>query len=185
MGAIVALIPAFRPTKQLVETVRQLSQSGAFEQTVIVDDGSGPEFQDIFDEATRVPGVRRLGHAVNLGKGAALRTGVNDILWSLPSCAGIVTADADGQHAPEDVVRVAEELRRHPDALILGCRQFRTRVPFRSRFGNGVTKRLFRLLAGKALTDTQTGLRGLPRTLLPHLLEIPANRYEFELDMLL
>ena len=77
------------------------------------------------------------------------------------------------------------KLLQNPHALILGARAFDGSVPFRSRLGNSLTRRLFRHLVGLQITDTQTGLRGLPIEIAPELLSIRAQRYEFELDMLI
>jgi putative flippase GtrA len=100
------------------------------------------------------------------------------------TAVGVVTADADGQHAPDDVLAVAEQLTKSPNELVLGTRLFDGNVPLRSRVGNGVTRFAVRLLLGTRLHDTQTGLRGIPRALIPHLLRIRSSGFEFELDML-
>ena len=73
---------------------------------VIVDDGSGPEFRDVFARAAAFPNVHLLRHATNLGKGAALKTGINYALCSFPELVGIVTADADGQHHAHPANRI-------------------------------------------------------------------------------
>jgi putative flippase GtrA len=94
--------------------------------------------------------------------------------------------DADGQHLPKDVKKVAEALLEHPDALVLGTRDFtNTGIPWRSKFGNNLTARLFTSLSGTALQDTQTGLRGFGRSYLSKLILLPTSKYEFELDGLL
>ncbi len=80
----------------------------------------------------------------------------------MPDVAGVVTADADGQHAPEDIERVADVLAAQPEALVLGARSFGDDVPLRSRFGNILTRGIMHALLGRKLTDTQTGLRGIP-----------------------
>ena len=67
----------------------------------------------------------------------------------------------------------------------MGIRSFDTGVPWRSQFGNNLTRRIFQLFTRIDLHDTQTGLRAIPRSLLPRLLEVKANRYSFELEMLL
>lgn len=152
---------------------------------IVIDDGSGPGFRAVFDEAARIPGVQILRHAINLGKGAALKTAFNYVLTSLPDVTGVVTADADGQHDPDDIVRVCQRFAETPDALILGARGFAGDVPLRSRFGNSVTRRVMKVVLGKKLTDTQTGLRAIPLAMLPRLLKIPASGYEFELEMLI
>jgi 4-amino-4-deoxy-L-arabinose transferase-like glycosyltransferase/glycosyltransferase involved in cell wall biosynthesis len=180
----VVLIPAYRPSSGLVDLVRDLSARGA-PAILLVDDGSGPQFRGVFDEAAQFPRVQVLRHAVNLGKGAALKTGINHALCVFPGLAGIVTADADGQHHPEDIERVAASLRAHPGALVLGSRTFDSAVPLRSRFGNILTRRLMQTLIGTRLRDTQTGLRGIPAALAERLLRVEARGYEFELEMLI
>jgi hypothetical protein len=96
-----------------------------------------------------------------------------------------LTADADGQHHPADILKVAERLEASPGTLVLGARQFDGHVPLRSRCGNILTRFALRWIGGARLTDSQTGLRGIPRALIAPLLEIPSSGYEFELDMLL
>jgi glycosyltransferase involved in cell wall biosynthesis len=182
--ALAAVIPAYRPGRALVELAAALA-GPAFAAVIVVDDGSGPDYAAVFAEAAARPGVTVVRHAVNLGKGAALKTGFNHALCAIPGLAGVVTADADGQHAPEDVLRVAECLRADPARLVLGARSFRGAAPWRSRWGNRMAALAARLLLGQPLTDTQTGLRGVPAALLPGLLRVPSTGYEFELDMLI
>jgi glycosyltransferase involved in cell wall biosynthesis len=181
---LAVLIPALRPGPPLVDLVRELARSPV-ERIVVVDDGSGPEYRDRFAECEQLPRVEVLQHAVNLGKGAALKTGINHILCAYPDLAGIVTADADGQHHAEDVLRVARRLILQPNSLVLGSREFGPQTPWRNRLGNVLTRGLVRLLIGHTLKDTQTGLRGMPRSLTPHLLGISSSGFEFELDMLI
>jgi glycosyltransferase involved in cell wall biosynthesis len=178
------LIPVYRPTAALVALVDALLSRGV-SRIIVVDDGSGPAFAEWFEEIAKRDAVRVLHHAVNLGKGAALKTGFNHALVEVPGLAGVVTADADGQHDAGDVVRVAGRLRVQPEALILGSRRWDERTPWKSRVGNLVTRFLVRLMVGKDLSDTQTGLRGIPVALIPHLLKIVSQGYEFETDMLI
>ncbi|MBN9664080.1 MAG: glycosyltransferase [Acidobacteria bacterium] len=176
------LIPAYEAEPALAETVDALRRMG-FERIVVVDDGSRqPDSLHILNQ---LDGVHLLKHAVNLGKGAALKTGLNHILLTWPDACGAVTADADGQHSPEDIAAVAAKLAGMPGHLILGSRQFRGEVPWRSKVGNRISSKLVKLLVGTRLSDTQTGLRGIPSTLARQLLKLPSNGYEFELDMLL
>jgi len=168
----------------LVETVRALAERFA-PAIVVVDDGSGPEYRDVFATVAAMPGVQVVRHATNLGKGAALKTGIDHALRVFPGLIGIVTADADGQHRPEDIEAVARTLLSQPAALVLGCRAFGGGVPLRSRLGNIATRVIVYALLGRKLIDTQTGLRGIPSSLLTRLLEVESNGYEFELEMLI
>jgi glycosyltransferase involved in cell wall biosynthesis len=178
------VIPAYRPPESLLQLIGALAEK-SIPAIVLVDDGSGPEFQDIFRRAAEFEKVRLVRHAVNLGKGAALKTGINCALCAFPNLQGVVTADADGQHHPDDIEQVADRLAEEPDRVILGTRTFGAGVPLRSRVGNVVTRAVMGALVGQHVSDTQTGLRGLPVRLLPHLLRLEANGYDFELDMLI
>jgi glycosyltransferase involved in cell wall biosynthesis/SAM-dependent methyltransferase len=180
---VVLIIPALNPGVSLTALVDQIPPQ-AVRRILIVDDGSAAESQPEFERCAARPHVTLLRHAVNLGKGAAIKTAINHALCRYPQC-GVVTADADGQHLPEDILGVARALAANPDRLILGSRDFKGAVPLRSRIGNAVTRQLVRLLIGSAIADTQTGLRGIPASLLPHLLRIRSTGYEFELDMLI
>jgi putative flippase GtrA len=180
----VVLIPAYKPGPEFPGLVAELVRLGVG-RIFVVDDGSGVWFRSRFEEVATHPQVRVARHAINLGKGAALKTGINAILCEFPDVAAIVTADADGQHAPDDIIAVAQKACANPGALVMGARVFKEDVPLRSKLGNNLTKLVLQIVAGAKLSDTQTGLRGIPATLLPELLKIPSQGYEFELDMLL
>ncbi len=184
-GRCAILIPAYRPSSALLDLVRALSELGGA-PIVLIDDGSGVASADIFARAAAYPGVRLLRHDTNQGKGAALKTGIRFALAEYPDLAGVVTADADGQHHPEDIARVMAALPAGKGAsLVLGSRSFRGAVPLRSRIGNVLTRSIMHVLLGRKLRDTQTGLRAIPITLLPQLLQLESSGYEFELEMLI
>ena len=182
---VAVLIPAYNPDQRLAAFVRELRRSGQFSAILIVDDGSDAACRPLFDALAALPGVTLLRHAVNLGKGAAMKTGLNHFCCAMPHACGVVTADADGQHLATDVLEVARRLQEAPAELILGTRQFPASAPLRSRLGNRITKYAFWGLVGEKLEDTQSGLRGIPRTLAPQLLRLKNSGYEFELDMLI
>jgi glycosyltransferase involved in cell wall biosynthesis len=180
---IVFLIPCYQPTQTFLDLVARLREADR-SQIVAVDDGSGPAYAPIFQRVKQLPDVTLLTNAINLGKGAALKHGMNHILVNYPDCIGAVTADADGQHAVADILKLAAELKKQPDRVVFGARQFSSNVPLRSRFGNNVSRYIYRFLIGLNLTDTQTGLRGVPKQLMELCLGIRANRYEFETEQL-
>ncbi len=179
----VILIPAYKPVfDEMVPFIRELRES--YDKIVCVDDGGGEEFKNVFDECEAL-GCVVLKHEVNRGKGAALRTGLSYIKDELKDAGGVITADCDGQHSVPDIKKVTEALFEHPDDMIIGGRRFDKDVPFRSQFGNTFTRILFKLATGISVYDTQTGLRGFPMSLLPELIELPGDRYEYEMNMLL
>ena len=179
----VVLIPAYKPVyDEMVPFIKELRES--YDKIVCVDDGGGEAFKSIFDECEAL-GCVVLTHEVNRGKGAALRTGLTYIRDGMKDAAGVITADCDGQHKVSDIKKVTEALFEHPDDMIIGGRRFDKDVPFRSKFGNTFTRILFKLTTGISIYDTQTGLRGFPTSLLPELIELPGDRYEYEMNMLL
>jgi glycosyltransferase involved in cell wall biosynthesis len=179
----VALIPAFNPERPLVDLVRELSACG-FRSIIVVDDGSSPDAATVFSELTAIRGCELARHGLNRGKGRAIKTGLACFLERHPEAEGVVTVDADGQHLAKDVVRVAESFLAAPDALVIGSRKFAQDTPWRSRFGNQLTRQVFRWVAGARLADTQSGLRCFSRAIVPGLLALAGERYEYEMNVL-
>lgn len=182
---MLALIPAYKPQKGLSAYIKDLLSRKVFSAVVVVNDGSPAEYNSLFAEVAQLKDVTVLHHAFNQGKGAALKTGLNYISLQFKSVKGLVTIDADGQHRVDDACAVAQALIAESDCLILGGRHFDTVTPRRSQIGNFLTRHVFKWVTGVFLFDTQSGLRGIPLSMVPHLLKIEANGYEFELDMLM
>lgn len=179
------VIPALNPIPNLVDFVEQLIQHGV-PQVIVVNDGSDSSFNDIFDGLKQVGNCTVLTHEINRGKGRALKTAFSYFLEHYSYMDGVVTADADGQHIVEDICAICERLSLKHDSLILGVRDFSgSNVPKRSHMGNAVTSRLFQVLYGYYLSDTQTGLRGIPANELQWMLDMNGERYDYELNMLI
>lgn len=181
------LIPAYEPDERLVTLVTALQQAAEPPTGIlVVDDGSGPAHRHLFDAVAR-RGAVVVPHAVNRGKGAALRTGVAWLLRHAPG-EDLVCVDSDGQHRPDDVAAVARRLAVASAAgercVVLGVRWLIGDVPWRSRFGNRASTALLALVTGQRVSDTQTGLRGYPAAVLPWLLTVPGDRFEYELRLL-
>ena len=181
----VILIPSLEPDERLPAYIQKLSESG-FGHIVVVDDGSSEAYQPIFKEVEGVDRAVVLHHDVNHGKGVALKTGYKYILDNLPDVAGVITADADGQHTVPDCIRLAEEIGKGEKALYLGSRDFSLEnIPPKSRSGNKITSVVFRLLYGQYLPDTQTGLRAFRREELPFMINVEGERFEYEMKVLI
>lgn len=183
LQATAVLIPTWQPDETLVTLVASLGAEG-FGAIVIVNDGSAKECDTYFESLIAIPAVHVLHHAVNLGKGRALKTGFNYCLSGLSHLDGVVTADADGQHKSVDIVRVAESLLTEKTRVVLGSRGFVKNVPLRSRFGNTLTRYIFGFVTGAKLRDTQTGLRAFPMSMLAELMVLDGERYEYEMSVL-
>ncbi|WP_237200100.1 glycosyltransferase family 2 protein [Rothia nasimurium] len=185
------LIPAYKPDASLVRLIENLDASASTEgvsaRVLVVNDGSGPDYTPIFEQVAQLgnrlapapslerrfdqPGITSvtvLDLPSNGGKGAALKAGIT---WAQQQAPGdvIVTADADGQHLPADILAVGRETQAQASAghktLVMGVRTIADpaaptlQVPVRSRVGNALTAFLFRLSTGQNLADTQTGRR--------------------------
>lgn len=180
---MIIVIPAYEPNHQMLQLIKDMQQSGDY-RVIIVNDGSSEECEGIFEQAEQT-GCIVLTHDTNQGKGAALKTAFTYIHKHYPNEDGVVCADCDGQHRWEDIKRVAQGLFEHPKTIVLGSREFVGEVPFKSLLGNKVTRTIFSFVAGYKISDTQTGLRGFSIDMLPWLIEIKGNRYEYEMNQLL
>ena len=176
-----AVIPAYEPGEGLTEIVSALKGQGF--EVVVTDDGSGDAYAGIFRKARDYAHV--ISYPVNRGKGYALKAAFSWLRGRVGDGDAIVTLDCDGQHRLEDALKLCEAARREPNALFLGSRRQSAASPLRSRLGNAVTRKIFRLSTGLTVYDTQTGLRAFSAQLLPEALEIPGERYEYEMNALL
>ncbi|MFR9159810.1 MAG: GtrA family protein [Ruthenibacterium lactatiformans] len=177
------VIPAYEPGGEFVPYAQEVLAAG-LGPVLVVDDGSGPAYAPVFAALAEM-GCTVLTHEQNRGKGAALKTALRWYGAHEDGCAGIVTADCDGQHTVKDVRRVCEAMEACPGTLVLGCRDFGPGTPARSATGNRVTSAAMRVLYNIDLKDTQTGLRGIPNGMHGDLLEVRGERYEYELNMLI
>ncbi|OGO90211.1 MAG: hypothetical protein A3F10_06605 [Coxiella sp. RIFCSPHIGHO2_12_FULL_42_15] len=178
------IIPAYQPTAVLLELITELRFVRPQQTIIVVDDGSTqPEAKAVL---TKLNGVNLVKHRVNFGKGQALKTGFRTYLLHADATSpGVVTADADGQHAIADMINLCEKLEGHPESLHLGARHFSKQIPFRSQIGNRCTRFIFKKMLKISIRDTQTGLRGIPKDFLTRLLLLESKGYEFEMEMLL
>lgn len=178
MTDAIAIVPVFNPESGLVALCEGLL--GEFAGVVVVDDGS---VEDRERFGLLPPSVVLLAHEVNRGKGRAMKTAMEWVLKNRPSAGAVVFVDGDGQHSPDDARKVVEAALAR-NCCTLGVRDFKSaQVPFRSRFGNELTAWLVRLIYGFKVGDTQTGLRAFPLRMCPALLEIPGERYEYEMRL--
>ena len=177
----IALIPAYEPTRDFITLLKELVYTKY--SIVVVDDGSGENYSEIFKEAEKYAYI--ISYKQNHGKGYALKTGLAYIAHNFDSPFIVVTLDSDGQHTVPDVLNVVEEAAHHPYSLTLGVRAFDDSTPARSRFGNTVTRFVYHLSTGTRVSDTQTGLRAFGSELLQFMLESKGDRYEYEMNVLL
>lgn len=180
MEKMIVLIPAYNPTEGLLSLIDELKENKI--EVVVVNDGSNELSKKVFDSIKDKCVI--LNHEVNKGKGCALKTGYSYIKENYKDSI-IVTMDADLQHTVKDAIRVYECVLKNKDSLVLGCRRLSKDTPRRSRFGNSVTRFVFKLVTGVKVSDTQTGLRGFYINMIDDMLNIKGDRFEYEMNVLL
>ena len=185
---IAVVIPALSPGEEFPSYVSELIDAG-FGRIIVVNDGSSLDFDRVFESVGKSSVVTILIHTRNLGQGASLKTAYKHLIENPGSLIGVVTADADSQHAIEDVLSVADTLvDENPDnpTATIGARELTSdKIPWKSRVGNGITSAVVKVLFGKYLMDTQTGLRAFPVSLLPRLVKVTGDRFEYNMNVLL
>ncbi len=175
----VVLIPAYQPDECLIGLVEALSREGL--GILVVDDGSAIHCKPIFD-AIRDKAV--VIHAPkNGGKGAALKLGMGILRESFPEATHFITADADGQHRVEDILRVRRELQ-HGAGFVLTMRRLNRHIPLRSKIGNDLSRFIYTLLTGHFFRDNQSGLRGFDVEHIDWLLKVKGEKYDYEMNSL-
>lgn len=163
-----AVLDALPPSLPGVREVRAL----------VVDDGS----DDATAAVARAHGARVLRHVINMGKGAALRTGCEAALAT--GCELVAVMDADGQHLPSDLPRVVAPLVAGRADLVVTYRQLGGDMPPVMRAGNWGLSSAFRVMFGHRFQDTQCGYRAFTAAAFPRL-AWRATDYSVESEMLI
>lgn len=179
------IIPSLNPDEKLRQVVDGLVSHG-FEDIIIVNDGSDDEHIEPFKILKGYSQCTILKHDVNMGKGRALKDAFTFVYRNRKDIAGVVTVDGDNQHGVKDIINCGKRMVEAKDKVILGVRDFSgDDVPFKSRFGNGMTSFVFKFACGLNISDTQTGLRAIPYKYLDGFSKIKGERFEYETNMLL
>lgn len=182
---VTVILPSLNPDEKLINTVNALLDKG-FHDIIVVNDGSDEAHRAPFEAIASKEACTLLVHEINHGKGRALKTAMQYVLSHRPDSPGVVTIDGDGQHHIDDILACAQTMLDRENEVILGVRDFsEPDVPFKSRFGNNLTKAVFRLFCGIRISDTQTGLRAIPAQYLKAMTEFAGERFEYETNMLL
>ncbi len=185
LSKISVVLPSLDPDEKLTAVIDGLLEYG-FTDIILVNDGSRKENLHYFEDAEKLhPEIHVLHHEKNKGKGAALKNAFQWFLENRPKGIGVVTVDGDNQHHPADTRACCEQMMK-TGHVVLGCRDFNLPdVPTRSRFGNHTTSLIFKIFCGMTISDTQTGLRAIPRKALETFITVKGDRFEYETNMLL
>ena len=172
MNAFV-IIPAFNEEARIGKVVRETQKYGR--NVVVVDDGSS---DGTYAEAAKTKATV-LRHVINLGKGAALRTGSE--YADRCGADAIVYIDSDGQHSPKDIPRLLRELR-NSDIVFAHRNLGSAHMPLTKKAGNFVLNKMLALFFGIKILDTQCGFKAMTRKAYAKM-ELMSNSYTIESEI--
>ena len=173
------LIPAYKPDHLMIELLTKLKKEDF--DIVVVNDGSGEKYDEVFKKAEEYATI--LNQNPNKGKGAALRLGFSFVNLHPDGHNYVITCDADGQHAIEDIIKINDKLHE-TDNVVLGSRKFDKSVPKRSRNGNFMSRLCRTLITKEYVQDDQCGLRGFPIKDVFNITTLPGDHYEYEMNVI-
>ncbi|NJE84362.1 glycosyltransferase family 2 protein [Thermococcus sp. CX2] len=175
---ITVIIPAYNEEKRILNVLSKIPEF--VDEIIVVDDGSGDNTYGVAGEYSKTDSrVKAFRLEKNCGKGCAMREGVNHASGDV-----IVFMDADGQHRPEEIVKLVEPIVNDGADFVIGARKFEVqgKRPLHRRLSNIITTRLIRLKLRQYVYDTQSGFRAIRREFVP---EIESDRYEVETEVLI
>ncbi|AIF69537.1 dolichol-phosphate mannose synthase [Palaeococcus pacificus DY20341] len=170
---ISVIIPAYNEAKRIGGVLSRIPDF--VDEVIVVDDGSGDETSEV----ARSFGVKVIRLNENQGKGAAMSAGIEEVSGDI-----VVFMDADGQHKPEEIIKLLKPIVDGKADFVVGSRMIKTqgKRPFIRKLSNFLSTALIRLKLGVNVKDTQSGFRAIKREFLP---QIESKRYEVETEVLI
>jgi glycosyltransferase involved in cell wall biosynthesis len=164
--SVSVVIPAFNEADAVGDVVTALAAAARWKDIIVIDDGS------IDDTAARAcaAGATLVRHPYNKGNGAAVKSGIRTATGDY-----ILIVDADGQHRPEDALRLIEPLGEYD--LVVGARSRSTQATTTRRAGNGALNRLAGFLTGREIPDLTSGFRAARRQYLREFIHLLPNGF--------
>ena len=160
------MIPALDEEASIGDVVERLRARAAWREILVVDDGS----RDATADRARAAGARVIRHPYTKGNGAAVKSGSRSATGDF-----ILIIDADGQHPPDDALRLAARLGEYD--LVVGARAPSTQATLGRRGGNALLNGLAGYLTGRPIPDLTSGFRGARRTCLREFLHLLPNGF--------
>ena len=165
-SAVSIVIPAFNESESIAGVIDALRAAAPWREIIVVDDGSS----DATGERAGAAGATVVRHAYNIGNGAAVKNGIRRATGEY-----VLIVDADGQHPPEDALRIVSRLGDYD--LVVGARSAETQATHARRAGNGALNRLASYLTGREIPDLTSGFRGARTSALREFLHLLPNGF--------
>ena len=166
-ASVSVVIPAYNEEDGIAAVVAGVAAAGPWREVVVVDDGS----QDRTAERAAQAGARVIRHPYNKGNGAAVKTGIREARGEV-----VLLMDADGQHDPQEAVRVAAAVGLHDMAI--GARSAGDQTLVRAA-GNAVFTSLASWLTGRPIPDLTSGFRAARRERLLDFVHLLPNGFSY------
>lgn len=153
---IFVVVPAYNEEKTVSQVIEGIAKEGY--NVVLVNDGSSDNTLNLAIESkVKYPNqIFIVSHVINRGLGAALKTGMETAIRK--DAKYILTFDADGQHAIEDIAKVVKPLQEGKADACIGARPLKD-MPISKSFANFVMNFLTLIFYGRNVRDSQSGLR--------------------------
>ncbi len=176
---VAALIPCYREERHIRDVAARTKAQ--LDTVLVVDDGS----PDRTSDEARAAGAEVIKHERNGGKGAAIKTGLRELV-SRPGIDWVLILDGDGQHLAEEIPHFLTAANESGAELIVGNRMGDTRsMPLVRKLTNLTMSGLISGVSGQKIPDSQCGFRMFSRELAKAFLEVPTTGFDFESEMLM
>ena len=165
-SSVSIVIPAFNESESIADVVTALRSAAAWREIIVVDDGS----TDGTGARAAAAGATVVTLPYNMGNGASVKNGIRRATGDY-----ILIVDADGQHPPEEALRIVSRLGEYD--LVIGARSAETQATHARRAGNGALNRLASYLTGREIPDLTSGFRGARAAALREFLHLLPNGF--------
>lgn len=168
------VIPAYNESSRVIDVINDTKKY--CKNIIVVDDGS---IDNTYSIALKT-NVKVLRHKINLGKGAALKTGCDYAL--MQGAKNIIVMDADGQHKPHDIPAFIDKIKDKD--ILFGFRKGQSKMPFVLKFGNNFLSTIIQVLFNIRVKDSQNGFRAFTANAYKKV-RWQANDYFMETEMII
>ena len=177
------IIPVLNEEKTIFTVIRKCSNQPVVKQLVIVNDGSTDGTKDLLDKLSKKNNKRVLltvlHHEFNMGKGAAIKTGLTKVLGKY-----VMVQDADLEYSPEEIKYLFNEARKTKNGIVFGTRSHHKKKGYLlAQLGNWYLNVMFNLLFGYNLTDSYTCYKLIPRTIW-QAMDLKSDGFEIDAELL-
>ncbi len=173
---VYVVVPVYNEAPVIQKTITEIKNAG-YDNIIVVDDGSTDNSYYRFAKMNVVP----LKLAINRGKGAAVKTGMEAA--KVLGADIVVTLDGDGQHNPKDIKKMLELINRGYD-VVLGSRLKNPKgMPWHKIVVNYIGNIVTFFLYGLWVTDSQSGFRAFSKRAI-NLIDTQTDRYEYDSEVI-